>query len=55
MCHRVTCPACHKATYRGCGQHVEQVLAGGPQSQRCACERTQDRPSGGRLAWLRRR
>ncbi len=29
MCQRVTCRTCKKATYRGCGQHVEQVLAGG--------------------------
>jgi hypothetical protein len=33
----VMCPTCKKATYRGCGQHVEQVLAGVPASQRCGC------------------
>jgi hypothetical protein len=37
MCQRTTCRTCHKATYRGCGQHVEQVLAGVPASQRCTC------------------
>ncbi|MEY9964274.1 hypothetical protein ABIA33_002316 [Streptacidiphilus sp. MAP12-16] len=40
MCQRTTCRTCRKATYRGCGQHVEQVLAGVPASQRCTC-RTQ--------------
>ncbi|PKV92516.1 hypothetical protein ATK30_3325 [Amycolatopsis echigonensis] len=37
MCRRVTCSRCGKATYAGCGQHVEQVLAGVPASRRCAC------------------
>ena len=55
MCHRVTCHVCHKATYQGCGTHVEQVLAGVPQSQRCSCDPALKGPSGGLLAWLRRR
>jgi len=38
MCQRVTCKNCGKATYRGCGMHVEQVLSGVPASQRCSCE-----------------
>lgn len=37
MCQRVACRTCGKATYVGCGQHVEQVLAGVPDSDRCAC------------------
>lgn len=37
MCSRVTCKTCGKATYRGCGMHVEQVLAGVPKSGRCDC------------------
>jgi hypothetical protein len=36
MCRRVTCPECGKATFAGCGMHVEQVLGGVPQSDRCA-------------------
>ena len=55
MCHRVTCRNCGKPTYRGCGQHVEQVLAGVPNSQRCDCDRTQQRPAWSMLAWLRKR
>jgi hypothetical protein len=37
MCRPATCRACGKATYAGCGQHVEQVLAGVPKGQRCRC------------------
>ncbi|SDU66534.1 hypothetical protein SAMN04489733_7958 [Amycolatopsis keratiniphila] len=38
MCRRVTCRSCGKATYAGCGQHVEQVLGGVPAAQRCQCQ-----------------
>ncbi len=37
MCQRAVCSRCGGATYRGCGNHVEQVLAGVPEAQRCAC------------------
>jgi hypothetical protein len=37
MCRQVKCSSCGKATYAGCGKHVEQVLAGVPASQRCRC------------------
>ncbi|HEU5162399.1 MAG TPA: hypothetical protein VFV54_04560 [Thermoanaerobaculia bacterium] len=37
MCHRVKCAECGKATWAGCGKHVEQALAGVPPQQRCAC------------------
>ena len=37
MCRPATCRTCNKATYKGCGQHVEQVLKGVPKSQRCTC------------------
>jgi hypothetical protein len=41
MCSPATCPSCGKASYTGCGQHVDQVLAGVPAptlqlSPRCA-------------------
>lgn len=35
MCRRVTCNECGKATFAGCGMHVEQVLGGVPPEQRC--------------------
>ncbi|MFH8381840.1 hypothetical protein ACH4E7_12965 [Kitasatospora sp. NPDC018058] len=50
MCRRVVCRTCGKPTYAGCGMHVEQVLAGVPKSQRCACS-PKERASGG---WLGR-
>ncbi|QOQ39524.1 hypothetical protein [Trueperella pecoris] len=35
MCQRVTCRKCGKPTWAGCGNHIEQALAGVPQSERC--------------------
>lgn len=37
MCRRVSCAACGKPTYDGCGAHVDRVLAGVPVAQRCQC------------------
>ena len=28
MCRPATCKTCGKATWAGCGQHVDQVMAG---------------------------
>lgn len=38
MCSPATCNRCGKASYTGCGSHVEQVLGGVPADQRCSCE-----------------
>lgn len=35
MCSRVTCRQCGKATWSGCGEHIEQALYGVPKDQRC--------------------
>ncbi|MEN9713682.1 MAG: hypothetical protein RLZZ164_346 [Actinomycetota bacterium] len=35
MCQKVTCRKCGKATWSGCGQHVDQVMRGVPKSQQC--------------------
>ncbi|GAB3602396.1 hypothetical protein [Microbacterium aureliae] len=35
MCQRITCTVCGKATWAGCGQHVEEALAGVPEAARC--------------------
>jgi hypothetical protein len=35
MCSRVTCAECGKATWAGCGQHVEEALWGVPAADRC--------------------
>ncbi len=53
MCQRATCNQCGKPTFRGCGQHVEQVLGDVPKSQRCDCSASS--PSGGLLGMVRRR
>lgn len=37
MCRRVTCRRCGKVGWAGCGQHVDQVMAGVPTASRCAC------------------
>ena len=37
MCQRAICRQCGKATYTGCGQHVDQALAAVPAAERCAC------------------
>ncbi|MGI9196769.1 MAG: hypothetical protein ACR2KE_04835 [Candidatus Nanopelagicales bacterium] len=37
MCRQVTCQRCEKASWAGCGQHVNQVMAGVPKNQRCRC------------------
>ena len=36
MCHPVRCRICGKTTWAGCGRHVDQVMRGVPESQRCA-------------------
>ncbi|MFJ5228420.1 hypothetical protein ACIQBJ_00855 [Kitasatospora sp. NPDC088391] len=51
MCRRTTCRNCGKATYAGCGMHVEQVLAGVRPADRCACDRAAGK-GGGLLARL---
>ena len=35
MCTRTKCRKCGMPTWRGCGQHIEQALAGVAKSQRC--------------------
>ena len=37
MCRPVQCRQCSKTTWAGCGQHVDQVMAGVATSQRCSC------------------
>ena len=37
MCSPATCPRCGKVTWAGCGQHVDQVMAGVPADRRCTC------------------
>ncbi len=37
MCYPITCHACGKITYDGCGMHVEEVMANVPVEQQCTC------------------
>jgi hypothetical protein len=52
MCRAVTCRKCGKTTWAGCGQHVSQVMAGIPASQRCGGHANDPAASGG--GWLRK-
>lgn len=38
MCRRIQCEQCHKPTFAGCGKHVEQVLRGVIDADRCQCK-----------------
>ena len=40
MCQKVSCKNCGKATWRGCGQHIEQALDGVPEAERCKVYKT---------------
>jgi hypothetical protein len=35
MCRAVTCPTCGKVTWAGCGDHVDSVMGGVPEQDRC--------------------
>lgn len=35
MCRAVQCNVCGKTTWAGCGQHVDQVMAGVAKGDRC--------------------
>lgn len=37
MCAQVTCPACGKPTWAGCGNHIEEALSNVPKNARCTC------------------
>jgi len=50
MCRAVRCKTCGKTTWAGCGQHVQQVMAGIARDARCAGHPKAERTSGGFLA-----
>ncbi|MCX4744228.1 hypothetical protein OG455_01640 [Kitasatospora sp. NBC_01287] len=47
MCRRTNCRTCGKPGYAGCGMHVDQVLAGVPKGDRCACDQSSGAKKGG--------
>ncbi|KAI1335135.1 hypothetical protein F5Y15DRAFT_398979 [Xylariaceae sp. FL0016] len=38
MCFSATCPTCSKKSWRGCGSHIPDALAGIPEDRWCTCE-----------------
>lgn len=51
MCRRATCKTCGRTTWAGCGQHVDQVMAGVPNDARCPGHPASgDAAEGGRLS-----
>ena len=38
MCSPATCSQCGKTTWTGCGNHIDQALAGVPKNQQCTCQ-----------------
>jgi hypothetical protein len=40
MCRPAKCRTCGGASWAGCGQHVDSVLAGVPAADRCRCDAT---------------
>ncbi len=58
MCSPAKCSKCGKVGWVGCGAHVEQVLRGVPEDQRCKCREAQPQPADMQksvLDWLRGR
>lgn len=39
MCIPVKCEKCQKITWAGCGEHIEEALAGFSEDQLCHCEK----------------
>ncbi len=52
MCSRTTCRTCRKPTWSGCGNHIEQALAGVPKSDRCQCRESGGASGGGFMSRL---
>lgn len=48
MCRAVTCKACGRTTWAGCGQHVAQVKRSVPAGQWCTCTPEQKREASGK-------
>lgn len=38
MCSPIRGSNCGKTTWSGCGQHVDEVMADVPVTERCTCE-----------------
>lgn len=38
MCYKVTCATCGKASWGGCGKHIDSALKGVAMEDRCKCK-----------------
>ena len=38
MCSPIRCNSCGKITWTGCGEHIEEALAGFSAEERCTCD-----------------
>jgi len=38
MCSAIRCERCGKATWSGCGEHIEEALSLFSEEQRCHCD-----------------
>ncbi|MFN8015432.1 MAG: hypothetical protein U0R17_02335 [Acidimicrobiia bacterium] len=47
MCRAIKCKKCGKVTWSGCGQHVDQVMAGVSEDDKCKCDH-----SAAKKSWL---
>ena len=46
MCRRISCKTCGKPDWRGCGAHIDVVLADVPVNQRCQCRQMKSAQRG---------
>ena len=46
MCSKVICRQCKKPTWSGCGEHIEEALAGIAEADRCQGHEGQVKKSG---------
>ena len=50
MCSKVICRNCNKPTWSGCGEHIEEALAGVALEDRCSCTQPNNDPPSGTIA-----
>ena len=46
MCEKVICRKCSKPTWAGCGEHIEEALAGIAKVDRCQVHQGEPKKSG---------
>lgn len=47
MCRPASCSVCGKTTWAGCGQHVDQVMANVPRTDRCPGHSSPEKAAAG--------